>query len=63
MVFAAYEFVQKIAERKRFQEGFKQGQKQERERFEREVAALFSDSDPDRVPLEDVMRIVRGNGE
>ena len=55
MVFAAYEFVQKRAKQK--------AQKKERERIEREVDALFSNSDSDRVPLEDVMRIVRGNGE
>ena len=51
MVFAAYEFVQKRAKQK------------ERERIQREVDALFSNSDSDRVPLKDVLRIVRGNGE
>ena len=59
MVFAAYEFVQKRAERK----GRQEGQKEERERIEGEVDALFSDSNSDRVSLEDVRRIVRGNGK
>ena len=51
MIFAAYEFVQKRAKQK------------ERERIKREVDALFRNSDSDRVPLKDVLRIVRGNGE
>ena len=55
MIFAAYEFVQKRAKQK--------GQQEERERIRREVDALFSNSDSDRVPLKDVLRIVRGNGE
>ena len=59
MVFAAYEFVQKRAERK----GRQKGQKEERERIRREVDALFRNSDSDKVPLEDVLRIVRENGE
>ncbi len=66
MVFAAYEFVQKRAARKRRQEwqrGWQEGQKEERERINREVDVLFSSSDSDRVPLEDVLRIVRGNRE
>ena len=63
MVFAAYEFVQKRAERKGRQEGRQEGQKEERERIEGEVDALFSDSNSDRVSLEDVRRIVRGNGK
>ena len=67
MVFAAYEFVQKRAERKGRQKGLHEGQKEgrqaERERIEQELDALFNNSDSDRVPLEDVRRIVRGNGE
>ena len=59
MVFAAYEFVQKRAERK----GQKEGRQEERERIERELDVLFSNSDSDRVPREDVRRIVRPNGE
>ena len=67
MVFAAYEFVQKRAERKGRQEGLQEGlhkgQNVERERIEREVDALFSNRGVDRLPIEDVLRIVRGNGE
>ena len=59
MVFAAYEFVQKRAKRK----GQKKGWKEERERIQREVDALFSKRGVDRLPIEDVLRIVRGNGE
>lgn len=51
MVFAAYEFVQKRV------------QKKERERIQREVDALFSDRGVDRLPIEDVLRIVRGDGD
>ena len=51
MVFAAYEFVQERAKQK------------ERERIQREVDALFSERGVDRLPIEDVLRIVRGNGE
>ena len=67
MVFAAYEFVQKRAKQKGRQEGLQEGlqagQKGERERIEREVDALFSDSDSGRVSIEDVRRIVHGNEE
>ena len=75
MVFAAYEFIQKRAERKGrqagwrkawkegYQEGWKEGQQIERERIRREVDALFSERGVDRLPIEDVLRIVRGNGE
>jgi len=63
MVFAAYEFVQKRAKQKRWREGFQEGQQEERERIQREVDALFRNSDSDRIPLEDVLRIVRGNRE
>ncbi len=59
MVFAAYEFVQKRAEQKGRQEGLQK----ERERIEREVDALFSKRGVDRLPIEDVLRIVRGDGE
>ena len=55
MIFAAYEFVQKRAKQK--------GQQEESERIRREVDALFSKRGVDRLPLEDVLRIVRGNGE
>ena len=55
MIFAAYEFVQKRAGRK--------GRQKERERIKREVDILFSKRGVDRVPIEDVLRIVRGNGE
>ncbi len=50
-VFAAYEFVQKRA------------QERERERIKREVDALFRESGSDRVPVKDILRIVRGDGE
>lgn len=74
MVFAAYEFIQRRAER-RWQEewrngweegwrkGFQEGRQKERERIEREVDALFSKRGVDRLPIEDVLRIVRGDGE
>ena len=59
MVFAAYEFVQKRAQRK----GWQEGRQIERERIKREVDVLFRNSDSDGVPVEAVLRIVRGNGE
>ena len=59
MVFAAYEFVQKRAERK----GRQEGRQEESKRIKREVDVLFSKRGVDRVPIEDVLRIVRGNGE
>ncbi len=66
MVFAAYEFIQRRAER-RWQEewckGWKEGRQKERERIQREVDALFSERGVDRVPIEDILRIVRGNRE
>ncbi len=56
MVFAAYEFVQKRAERK--------GQQAERERIERELEALVSNGDGSAtVSREDIKRIIRPNGE
>ena len=67
MVFAAYEFIQKRAERKRRQEGrqegIKEGRQAERERIQREVDALFSNSGSNKVLIKDVLRIVRGNEE
>ena len=71
MVFAAYDFVQKRAHRKGWQEewrkgwkeGWRKGQQEERERIHREVDALFSKRGVDRLPIEDVLRIVRGNKE
>lgn len=66
MVFAAYEFIQRRAEL-RWQEewckGWKEGRQKERERIQREVDALFSKRGVDKLPIEDVLRIVRGNGE
>ena len=59
MVFAAYEFVQKRAEQK----GHQKGRQKERERIWREVDALFRKRGVDRLPIEDVLRIVRGDGE
>ena len=68
MVFAAYEFVQKRAERKGRQEGrqegLQEGRQAESERIEREVDALFSNGDGS-VPVspEDIKRVIRGNRE
>ena len=56
MVFAAYEFVQKRAERK--------GEKAERERIEREMEALVSNGDGSvTISPEDIRRITRPNRE
>jgi len=72
MVFAAYEFVQKRAERKRWQEGwkrgwkegFQQGQKEERERIRRELLALVSNDDGSAtVSREDIKRIIHPDRE
>ena len=64
MVFAAYEFVQKIAERKGRQEGLQEGRQEESERIEREVAALFSNGDGSvTVSREDIKRIIRPSRE
>ena len=66
MVFAAYEFVQKRAERKGRQEGRQEGQMEgrqaERERIERELEALVSNGS-DTVSREDIKRIIRPNRE
>lgn len=60
MVFAAYEFVQKRAERK----GQKEGRQAERERIERELEALVSNGDgSETVSREDIKRIIRQNRE
>ena len=68
MVFAAYEFVQKRAERKGRregrQEGLQEGQKAERERIERELEALVSNGDGSTtISPEDIKRITRPNRE
>ena len=64
MVFAAYEFVQKRAERKGRQEGLYEGQKVERERIERELQALVSNGDGSvTISPEDIKRITRPNRE
>ena len=76
MVFAAYEFVQKRAERKGrqeglqeglregLQEGLQKGQELERERIARELASLVSNGDGDAiVSPEDIERITRPNQE
>ncbi len=64
MVFAAYEFVQKRAERKGRQEGQKEGRQEERERIERELDALVSNGDGSvTVSREDIKRITRPNRE
>ena len=64
MVFAAYEFVQKRAERKGHREGRKEGRQEERERIERELEALVSNGDDSAtVSREDIRRIIRPNGE
>ncbi len=56
MVFAAYEFVQKRAERK--------GQQAERERMKRELEALLSNGDGSAiVSEEDIERITRPDRE
>ena len=72
MVFAAYEFVQKRAERKGLEEGLekgleeglakgqKEGQQAERQRIERELEALVSNGDGSAtVSREDIKRIIR----
>ena len=72
MVFAAYEFVQKRAERKGRQEGLQEGlreglqkgQELERERIARELASLVSNGDGDAiVSPEDIERITRPDQE
>ena len=64
MVFAAYEFVQKRAERKGRQAGRQEGQKEESERIERELEALVSNGDGSvTVSREDIKRITRPNRE
>ena len=64
MVFAAYEFVQKRAERKGLQQGLQQGQKEERERIGRELDALVSNGDGSvTISTEDIERITRPNKE
>ena len=60
MVFAAYEFVQKRAERK----GRQEGRQAERERIERELDALVSNGDGSvTISPEDIKRITRPNQE
>ena len=60
MVFAAYEFVQKRAERK----GLQKGQEEERERIKRELDALVSNGDGSAtISPEDIERITRLNRE
>ena len=68
MVFAAYEFVQKRAERKGRQEGLQEGQKKgrqaESERIKRELEALVSNGDGSvKISPEDIERITRPNQE
>jgi len=56
MVFAAYEFVQKRAERK--------GRQEERQRIGRELEALVSNGDGSvTISPEDIKRITRPNRE
>ena len=62
MVFAAYEFVQKRAERKGRQKGQQEGQQAERERIRRELKALVGDGSTP-VSDEDIERITRPDGE
>ena len=60
MVFAAYEFVQKRAERKGRQAGRQEAQKEERERIKQELEALVSNGDGSAiVSSEDIERITR----
>ena len=60
MVFAAYEFVQKRAERK----GRQEAQKEERERIKQELEALVSNGDGSAiVSPEDIERITRPDRE
>ena len=60
MVFAAYEFVQKRAERK----GRQEGRQAESERIERELEALVSNGDGSvTISPEDIKRITRSNRE
>lgn len=60
MVFAAYEFVQKRAERKGRQVGRQEAQKEERERIKQELEALVSNGDGSAiVSPEDIERITR----
>jgi flagellar biosynthesis/type III secretory pathway protein FliH len=66
MVFAAYEFIQKRAERRwqeEWRKGWKEGRQKERERIQREVDALFSKRGVDRLPIEDIKRIIRPDRE
>lgn len=64
MVFAAYEFVQKRAERKGRQEGLQEGRQEEGERIERELQALVSNGDGSvTISPEDIKRITRPNRE
>ena len=62
MVFAAYEFVQKRAERKGRREGLQEGQQTESERIKRELEALVSNGDGSvTISSEDIKRITRPN--
>ena len=68
MVFAAYEFVQKRAERKGRQEGLREGlqegQQAESDRIKRELEALVSNGDGSvTLSPEDIERITRPNQE